>query len=476
MLDSLFMTMQEWGETVDLQYGVFCIIPILVILAIALWKRVTFPALLAGVIVACLMVAKFNPLIALGLFMDQLYITACDRGTMWVLLVCSLFGALIALMTESGGVLGFTTWTRKILNSRKKTLIGTWILGIIVFVDDYLNCLSVGAAIRPLADDHRISREMLGYIINSTGVTVCAIIPISSWGAFMSGLMDRAGLTGGLSAFSAYCHAIPFMFYPLVAVATVPLVCLGILPKFKNMRKAEERAISTGEVLSSESKAALIESLEDEDRLKNKPCRLINFVLPILIVIAMTILLDDMVYALVIAIIACFILYLPQRLMNPLGFVKVFMKGLTDMFGVLVMIIVCYMLIDLNAMLGLNEFVSVICTAAVPAKILPMLIFIGVGLLSFGSGSFWGLAAIAFPIVGSLSASLGINPYLLSGAVVSAVAFGGHICMYSDTVILTSASTQATCSDYFRTSFPIIMAYPFAVGSILFLIVGCIML
>ncbi|MCR5034499.1 MAG: hypothetical protein K6B42_03650 [Clostridia bacterium] len=475
-MDSIFMTMEEWGETVDLHYGIFCIIPILVILVIALWKKVTLPSLLAGVIVACFMVAKFNPLVTLGLFMDQLYTTACDADTMWVLLVCGLFGSLIALMTESGGVLGFTTWTRKILNSRKKTLIGTWILGIIVFVDDYLNCLAVGAAVRPLADDYKISREMLSYIINSTGVTICAIIPISSWGAFMSGLMEKSELTGGLSAFSAYCHAIPFMFYALVAVITVPLVSLGILPMFRNMRKAEDRAINTGEVLSAESKAALIENLDDEERLKDKPCRLINFVLPILVVVAMTIWLDDMVYALVIAILVCLVMYLPQRLMNLLEFVNTFMKGLTDMFGVLVMIIICYMLIDLNAMLGLNDFVTAICSAAVPVKILPMLIFIGLGLLSFGSATFWGLAAVAFPIVGSLSASMGINPFILSGAVVSAVAFGGHICMYSDTVILTSASTQATCSDYFRASFPIVMVFPFAIGALLFLIAGCIML
>ena len=186
--------------------------------------------------------------------------------------------------------------------------------------------------------------------------------------------------------------------------------------------------------------------------------------------------LDDMVYALVIAMLVCLVMYLPQKLMSLLEFIEVVIKGLTDMFGVLVMIIVCYMLIDLNEMLGLNEFVSAVCNAAVPVKLLPMLIFIGIGLLSFGSGSFWGLAAIAFPIVGSLAASMGINPFLLSGAVVSAVCFGGHICMYSDTVILTSASTQATCSDYFRTSFPIVMAFPFAIGSILFLIAGCIML
>lgn len=475
-MDSIFMTMEEWLETTELNYGIFCLIPIIVILVIAVWRKTTFPALLAGVIVACLMVAKFNPLVTIGLFMDQFYVTACDSGNMWVLLVCALFGALIALMTEAGGVLGFTKTARKLLNSRKKTLIGTWILGIIIFVDDYLNCLAVGAATRSISDEYKISREMSAFIINSTGVTVCAIIPISSWGAFMSGLMEKSDLTGGLSAFDAYCHAIPFMFYALIAVIIVPLVACGVLPMLKNMKAAETRAITTGEVLSEESKAALIEGLEDETRLADLPHRALNFIIPILVVVAMTIVLDDMVLALVIAILACLVLYLPQKLMSLKKFIDTFMKGLTDMFGVLVMIIVCYMLIDLNAALGLNDYVTAICSAAVTPKILPAIIFVGVGFLSLGSGSFWGLAAVAFPIVGAVSVNLGLNPFLMSGAVVSAVCFGGHICLYSDTVILTSASTQATCSDYFRTSFPIIMAYPFAIGTILFLIAGCIML
>ena len=206
-MDAIFTTMEEWTEQNTFSYGIFCLIPILVILVIAVWRKTTFPALLAGVLVACFMVAKFNPLVTIGLFMDEFYATACDADTVWVLVVCGLFGALIQLMTDSGGVLGFTKIAKKWLNSRNKTLIGTWILGIIIFIDYYLNCLAVGAATRPLSDDYKISREMSSYIINSTGVTVCAIVPISSWGAFMSGLMEKAELTNGLSAFSAYSHS-----------------------------------------------------------------------------------------------------------------------------------------------------------------------------------------------------------------------------------------------------------------------------
>ena len=474
-MDALFTTLEDWTKEVTLNYGIFCVIPILVILVIALWKKDTFLSIIGGVLIGLLMIAKFNPLVTIGLFLDVFYSTACDSGNVWVLLVCALFGALVALMTESGGVLGFSTWAKKFLKTRKSTLIGTWILGIIVFVDDYLNCLAVGAAVKPLADEQKISREMIAYIINSTGVTVCAIVPISSWGAFMSGLMKEANMTGGLSAFSAYCHAIPFMFYAIIAVIAVPLVAVGILPMFKSMKAAEERAITTGQTLSDESREAMTEGLEDETRFEGKPCRLINFLLPILVVVVMTIKADDMVVALLVALIFCFILYLPQRLMNVKEFCGALMKGLTDMFPVLVIILLAYMLISINETLGLNEYITAICQAAVSPKLFPALIFVGIGLLSFASGTFWGLAAIAFPIVGSVCASMGINPFLCAGALVSAVAFGGHICLYSDTVILTSASTQVTCAEYFKTSFPIVIAYPFIVGAIAFLVAGFVM-
>ncbi|MDO4545629.1 MAG: Na+/H+ antiporter NhaC family protein [Bacillota bacterium] len=475
VLDLVWTTMEDWGESVQLNYGIFCLIPILIILALALWKKDTFLALMGGIIVAFLMAAKFNPIIALGLFMDQGYVTLCDDGTVWILLVCGLFGGMIALMTESGGILGFSGLAGKLLKSRKKTMIGTWILGIIVFVDDYLNCLAVGAAVRPLADEHRVSREMTAYIINSTGVTVCAIVPISTWGAFMSGLMEESGMTGGLSAFSAYCHAIPYMFYAIVAVIVVPLVCMGILPKFKNMRAAEERAMSTGETLSPESKAALVEGLEDEKRFEGKKCRAINFIAPIILTALLTILTEDMVVALLFSIVLCFILYIPQRLMNVKEFCSNLMKGLTDMFPVLVIIILAYMLIDVNEMLGLNDYVVTICEAAISPKLFPFIIFVGIGLLAFASGCFWSLAAIAFPIIAPVCTSMGIDPFLCAGAIVSAVAFGGHICLYSDTVILTGAATQVTNAEYFKTSAPIVAAYPFAIGAILFLVAGVIM-
>ena len=454
-----------------MEYGIFILVPILLVLGLALWTKSTFISILGGVVAAYIMLANFNPVDGFMGFIDGFYVTATDDGTVWVLLVVALFGALIALMQDSGGVLGFSSITQKLLKTRKSALMGTWVLGIIIFVDDYLNCLAVGAAVRDLTDEHRVPREMLAYIVNSTGVTVCAIIPFSTWGAFMGTQMENAGMTGELSAVAAYIQAIPFIVYGWLAVLTVPLVILGIIPLFGPMKKANTRALETGEVLSPESKAALVELPDEEKSMEGKKLRAINFLAPIILVAIVTVVTEDMVVGLFLAIILCLIMYLPQKLMTFNQFISSLMRGLTDMFPLIIIILLAYMFVDVNTSLGLIDLLIEGATGTVNPALLPVLIFVVIGLLSFASGSFWGLAAIAFPIVGPLALAMGVPFSLASGALISAVCFGGHICLYSDTVILTAASTQVTNVDYFKTSAPLV-AIPFVASVVVFLILG----
>lgn len=119
-MDAIWTTMEEWGSSVELDYGIFCLIPILVILIIALWKKHTFMSILGGVIIGFLMIAQFNPLRALGLFVDQLIYNSMRQWQHVGPARLRTFCSLVALMTESGGALGFTSWARKLLNSRKK--------------------------------------------------------------------------------------------------------------------------------------------------------------------------------------------------------------------------------------------------------------------------------------------------------------------------------------------------------------------
>ncbi len=455
-------------------FGFWALIPVIVILVFAIITKDTFVSLFLGVAVGFFMIAEGHPITAFNNFLDSLYTVMTDSNTAWVLMICALFSAVIYLITESGGVLGFSRVAEKALKTRKQTMIGTWILGIIVFVDDYLNCLAVGAAVRKISDKYKISREMLAYIVNATGVTVCAIVPFSSWSAFMGGLMKKSDMLGGLNVTSAYIHTIPFVIYGWLAVIVVPLICLKVIPLFGPMKKAELRALETGEVQSPEAKELHGELPNDELKFKDKKCRASNFLVPILVIAIVAVWQNDLLIGVFAGLLCCFVMYIPQRLMTPNKFFNGILAGITDMCSMLVIIIMSYVLIEVNTQLGLVDTIVKASLNTVNPAFLPVTIFVIIGLLSFASGTFWGLAAIAFPIVGPLALALGVNPFLCAGAVISAVAFGGQICMYSDTVMLTSSSTQITNAEYLRTSGPLV-AIPFVLAIIGFTVVGFIM-
>lgn len=440
----------------QMSFGVWSLFPVLIIIVFALWTKDTFISIFIGVIVAFMMHAKGNPIVAFNEFLDTLYKVMTSNVTAWVLLVCGLFGSLIMIVTEAGGVLGFSNLCEKFLKTRKAALLGTWLLGIIVCVDDYLNSLAVGAAVRKVTDREKVSREMVAFIVNSTGVTVCAIVPFSSWAAFMGGLMKKSNMLNGLSPLGAYIHSIPYMIYGWFAIICVPLFILKIIPLFGPMKLAEKRALETGEVFSEESKNKVGKLPNEELKFAGIECRAVNFIAPILLVAVLTVKTEDLLLGIFAALALCFVMYIPQKLMTIKGYFDNVMNGLKDMFPVLVIIILSYVLIDVNGKLGLVDYVVGVALKTVHPALLPVTVFVVIGLLSFASGSFWGLAAISFPIVGPLSEALGVNPFLCAGALISAVAFGGHICIYSDTVILASASTQVSNAEYFQTSAPLV--------------------
>lgn len=456
-------------------FGIISLIPVAVIIITAIITKKTFESMFLGVATAFIILGRGSLIKSFNLFLDSMFNVIMNENTVWVLLICGFFGSLTALMEKSGGVLGFSSLTEKTIKTRRSALLGTWILGIIVFVDDYLNALVVGSAMRKITDKFKISREMLVYIINSTGVTVCAIVPFSTWAAFMSGLMDNAGMTKGLTPTAAYMGTIPFMVYAWLAVILVPLFALNIIPLFGPMKDAEKRAIETGEVFPEESKKAFLESAATVEEMESSgKHRAFNFLAPTILLAIITITTEDILLGLFAALGLCFVLYLPQRLMKFGEYFDSIIAGLTDMFPVLVLIILAYMIQDANKGLGLTDYVIGVTMNVLNPALLPVIIFVVISFLAFTTGTFWGLAAISFPIVAPLAAAMNVDPFLCSGALISAVAFGGHICLYSDTVILASASTQVTNVDYFKSSAPLVMV-PFVLSIVIFLILGFIM-
>jgi len=371
-------------------YGIISLIPVAVIVILALATKTTFESIFAGVAVGFLILGGGNLGDSFNQFLDAIYTVLMDDGTLWVLLVVALFGSLIAVLEKSGGVLGFSSLTEKVVKNRKSSMLTAWILGIIIFVDDYLNSLAVGSAMRKITDKYKVSREMLAFIVNATGATVCVIVPFSTWSAFMSGQMEANGMTGGASATAAYMSAIPYMIYPWLAVIVVPFVILKIIPTFGPMKKAELRAMETGEVLSPESIQMLADAADTtEMSFGNGKHRAFNFLLPMLLLTGITIYTEDMLIGVFAALAFCFLLFLPQRIMKMKEYTESVVKGMTDMFPVIVLIILAFVFQEANTGLGLTDYIIEISTGVINPALLPAIIFVKISLLAFATETFW---------------------------------------------------------------------------------------
>jgi tetracycline resistance efflux pump len=451
-------------------YGLISLIPVLTVVFLAFVTRRTFEPLLIGSIVGFILLegGGFFPA-----WMDAVYVVMMDGVTVWIILVCGLFGSLIKLLEKSGGALGFSDMATKNTKSRNASLMVTWILGIIIFVDDYLNALSVGAAMRKVTDHYKVPREMLAYVINSTGAAVCVLIPFSTWSAFMAGQLEANNVLAGGTGTGAYIATIPFILYGWVAVIIVPFFALRILPRFGPMKKAEERAEASGQMFP-DSMMGVNGIMPELESIPVGTPKVINFVVPMLLLAGVTVYTEDMLVGVILAIVTCAVMFIPQKLMSINAFFDYSLEGFKDMILVLGIIVAAFFLQQANEGLGLTPFVIETVEPFMSAALLPAIAFVVVGFLAFATGSFWGVAAIAFPIIIPLAATVGVNQFLVSGAIISAAAFGSHTCFYGDAVTLTCASSQIENMDYAKTAIPLVIV-PTVISIIMFVVMGTIM-
>ena len=273
-------------------YGIVSLIPVTVVIVTAVISKKTVEPLILGALVGYVILYKAS------FFTEFLYgFTEIISENSWFVLVFGLYGMVILLLEQSGGALGFGEFGTKIAKTRASSLIITWILGIIVFIDDYLNNLGVGTAMRNITDKHNVAREYLAYVINSTGAAVRVLVPMSSWAILMISIYDGLGVQVNGSSFTAYVLTIPFMFYAWAAVLIVPLIALKIIPMWGPMKKAQLRA-DEGQLFPENSQVKQIGGYEDI-----KPTSMWNFILPMVALTEVTIYTNDILIGLAVGFI-----------------------------------------------------------------------------------------------------------------------------------------------------------------------------
>lgn len=435
-----------------MNYGLWTLAPILLVIVVALKTKRTLAPLLLGTLFTYVIIDGVH--FAEG-WSDAFFRVATDESHQWVFMVCALFGSLIALLGASHSTLGFSKRLEKLCRGKKSTLIVTWIMGILIFVDDYLNIMTLSTCMKKLTDKQKIPREALSYVIDSTGAPVCAILPFSTWAIFFSGLFySEQGIAqlGYGSAMETFYKVIPYAFYAIAAVIIVPLFAIGIIPKLGNMRKAYQRA-DAGQMYSKES-APLNKDEDDNDMICGS---LIDFLLPIGTLIVLAISGTDLFLSVAAAIVVCFLLYIPRKIVTLSQFCDLAMHGFCNMVPTVAIIYFAFVMQEAMSDIGIANYVISMTEPYMSAALFPALTFIIVAALNFSTGSVWGIPAIVVPILLPLSLSIGADPLLVMGAIVSGATLGSHACFYSDATVLTSSCCKMENMEHALSQLPYAM-------------------
>lgn len=322
-------------------------------------------------------------------------------------------------------------------------------MGIIFFLDNYFSILGAAVSNIELSDRNRMSREMFAFTVNLVACATCILVPYALWGTFMiSQIEEVLSIKDGMPQLIS---AVPFMFYAWISLLFVLLYQFRIIKPFGKMAKAEARAEETGKLLPQDL---------DEPEKKNedmKATNLLNFILPMGSLIAVTLITSELMYGLIVGIVLCMVMYIPQKLLKFSEAFDSICAGFSDMVVVTAIVISAFVLQKANDQLGLAEFVVNGSKDIMSANLLPALAFIILLLLGFVTGSFWGMAAVCFPIMLPLAETVGADLSLTIGAVIAGAAAGSTVCFYGDSVTLTCGITKIRNIDYAQTALPMIL-------------------
>ena len=426
-----------------MDYGFVTLLPTLLVLGLAIWSRRTLESVLAGALFAFFIMEGIGFLDAMA---EATLATLMTEEVAWVMLVCGLYGGFIGLLVKGGGSYAFGRAVMSRIETKRGGLLATWGLGLVIFLDDYLNSLTVGATMKAVTDRFRTSRAMLAYVVDSTAAPLCLLVPLSSWGAYFASLLEQNGVAPEGQGLSVFIETIPYLFYPMVALLIVPLVALGVIPLLGAMRRAEEQA-ENGDLGVFEDNALAVQ--------ENARGGMSVFFFPIIAMVFFTVFPGiDLLRGVIAGILVTFVHYALVRVM-PLGeLFDTCIDGVKSMVPVLAMLLTLFVFVEANDRLGLTPYVIEAVSPFMTPQLLPVVVFITVSLLSFTTGSNWGVIAITMPIAFPLAQTFEVSIPLVMGALFSASGFGSHACFYSDSTVLSAQGAGCRTHEHAITQLP----------------------
>ena len=454
---------------------IWSILPPVIAIVLALITKEVYMSLLIGILSGALLYTRFNVISTI----ETTFQIMGDKigGNADILIFLVLLGILVALITKSGASRAYGEWASKSIKTKKGSLLATAALGVVIFVDDYFNCLTVGTVMRPVTDRYKVTRAKLAYIIDSTAAPICIIAPISSWAAAVgSSLPEGSSLDG----FTLFLQTIPFNFYALFTLAFVLFIILtGI--DYSKMKVVEE----SGEMGIEEA------SQEQEMNISSKG-KVVDLLLPIIVLIVSCIammlytggIMDgaDIVTAFAdcssarslvmgsfIALVVTFFFYVLRKVITFNEFCDCFVAGFKAMTPAVMILCLAWTLSGICSgdYLDIGGFVSgVIGGNAMVAMLLPLLFFLVALGLAFATGTSWGTFGILIPISLAIFGDASAMIPVCVAAILSGAVCGDHISPISDTTILSSAGAQCKHIEHVSTQIPyaLTVCIPCAVG------------
>ncbi len=456
-------------------YATFAaLLPPIIAIALALITKEVYSSLFIGIISGALIYSNFNPWGMITNTFDVMVSKLADSWNVGILIFLVVLGMMVSLVNKAGGSAAYGRWASKHIKGRTGAMISTAILGMLIFIDDYFNCLTVGSVMRPVTDKHQVSRAKLAFLIDATAAPVCIIAPISSWAAAVSSVAPEGQ---GLQLFIA---SIPYNFYALMTLAMVIMMALMNVD-FGAMKTHEINAMN-GDIYTTAARPYADASSEEG----NHKGTVMDLVLPILALIIACVL--TMVYTggffdpesgcymnfidafsgsdaslgLVlgsfIALIFTFLMYIPRKVITMKQFTESFSEGFKQMVPAILILTFAWTLSGVTNNLGAKVFVAefVRMTAGGLANFLPAIVFlIAVG-LAFATGTSWGTFGVLLPIVCSVFTSGELMIIAVSACLAGAVC-GDHCSPISDTTIMASTGAQCEHINHVNTQLPYTM-------------------
>ncbi len=436
----------------DGTYGIISLLPVLVLIVVALITKRTFESLLLATLLALAIGYKGGWFPA---FVEQLQSVAAEN--IWVLLVVGLLGGLVGVLEKSQAAMGFAGLLSRFATTRKRSLLAEWALSVLLFVDDYLNILTTASITKRLNDSHRVHRTLTAYIIGSTSAPVVVLIPLSSWSIYYASLIESTGIVPeGGSGVLAYLQSIPYMFYPMFCLLVLLLVIAGIIPLFGPIRKYQKQAEETGQ-LFPEARLATEETAEaaTEEVPAGKPGKVIDFVLPILVLLVTTVYFDiDVLSGVAVALVFTCVMYLIRRLMSVSEFVDGIWEGFSSMVSVLALLVIAFLFKTACESLGMSQYIIGKVAPLMGGQVLPFVVFLVATLMTFALANAWGVSAIMVPLIVPLAQAMDANLAVAIAAIFSGSVFGTQLCFYSDNSILIAQATEILPLDHVKTQMP----------------------